>query len=66
VVTRIGDNLDDGPQGCVGTDGEANVSGTAGRSSRGEFAGSTIGEKSDDEEDCKEESSNHKHHEEKS
>ena len=66
VVTGIGYDFDDGPQCCVGADRETNVSGTTSRSSRGEFSGSTIGEKSDDEEYCEEESSGHEHHETKS
>jgi len=62
VVAGVGDDLDNGPQCSIGPNWESDIGGVAWSSRRREFPGSPIGDEGDDEENCKEESSNHEHH----
>ena len=66
MIARIGNDLDDRPESGIGTDGKTNFGGPTSDPRLGGLTASAVGDKSDDEEDCKEESSDHEHHEAKS
>lgn len=65
MIAGIRHNFDDGPQGSVGADWESNLGWSSSDSALGRLAGTSVGDECDDEENCKEESSNHEHHEAK-
>jgi hypothetical protein len=66
VIAGIGYDLNDRPESGIGTDGKTNFGGPTSDPRLGGLTASAVGNKSDDEEDCKEESSDHEHHEAKS
>ena len=63
VITRIGDHFDDRPKCSIGSDGQTYVGGSVAGSDRGLLAESLIDDEGNDEDNCKQERSDHEHHE---